>query len=350
MAENATHNLHNLVTLRGAVVRDAHEWARYLTEAITLFSDRTEVTFASHHWPTWGRERGREFLGLQRDLYAYLHDQTLRRLNQGLTGPEIAEDFELPAALEQAWHTRGYYGSVSHNVKAVYQRYLGWFDGNPAHLWAHPPVAASVRYVEAMGGASEVRAKARAAADADDLRWAAELLNHVVFADPGNREARAQLAEVYDHLGHGAENATWRNFFLSGATELRDGNFGTAAQTTSPSMLTQLTPDQIFDSLAIAVNGPGSWDLDLAFDFLFEDSGANYRLTLRNGVLVYRERAPDHASANVTVKLASKIRLLQAAFGDSSSPGLELSGDESALRSLLGALDRPDPNFNIVTP
>ncbi len=156
MAENATHNLHNLVTLRGALVRDPHEWARYLTEAITLFSDRTEVTFASHHWPTWGQERGREFLTLQRDLYAYLHDQTLRRLNQGLTGPELAEEFELPDALEQAWHLRGYYGSVSHNVKAIYQRYLGWFDGNPAHLWAHPPVEAATRYVAAMGGADTV--------------------------------------------------------------------------------------------------------------------------------------------------------------------------------------------------
>ncbi len=221
VAENATHNLHNLVTLRGAVVRDAHEWARYLTEAVALFSDRADVTFASHHWPTWGAEAGREFLSRQRDLYAYLHDQTLRRLNKGETGIEIAEDFELPETLGQTWHLRGYYGSLSHNVKAIYQRYLGWFDGNPAHLWPHPPVEVATRYVDAMGGADAVIERARVADD--DPRWAAELLNHVVFADPGNTEARALLAEVYDGLGHGAENGTWRNFFLTGALELREG-------------------------------------------------------------------------------------------------------------------------------
>jgi alkyl sulfatase BDS1-like metallo-beta-lactamase superfamily hydrolase len=350
MAENATHNLHNLLTLRGALVRDPHAWSGYLTEAIDHFAERADVVFASHHWPTWGHDNIVEFLSLQRDLYAYLHDQTLRLLNQGHTGVEIAETFQMPPALEQVWHTHGYYGSVSHNVKAVYQRYMGWFDGNPGRLWQHPPEALAPRYVDAMGGIDRVVELAKAAFDSGDFRWAATLLDHAIFTDSEHAGARTLYADTLEQLAYGAENATWRNFFLSGATELRDGNFGTAAQTTSPSMLTQLTPDQIFDSLAIAINGPGSWELDLAFDFLFEDLGANYRLTLRNGVLVYRERPPDHASANVTVKLANKVRLLQAAFGDFSSPGLDLSGDESALQSLLGALDRPDPNFNIVTP
>ncbi len=156
MAENATHNLHNLLTLRGALVRDPHGWSGYLTEAIDTFADRADVVFASHHWPTWGKERIVEFLSLQRDLYAYLHDQTLRLLNQGYTGIEIAETFQMPPALEKAWHTHGYYGSVSHNVKAVYQRYMGWFDGNPARLWPHPPEAIGPRYVEAMGGIDRV--------------------------------------------------------------------------------------------------------------------------------------------------------------------------------------------------
>ena len=156
MAENATHNLHNLLTLRGALVRDPHGWAGYLTEAIDTFTDRTDVVFASHHWPTWGKERIVEFLSLQRDLYSYLHDQTLRQLNQGFTGIEIAETFQMPPALEKAWHAHGYYGSVSHNVKAVYQRYMGWFDGNPGRLWAHPPEAIGPRYVEAMGGIDKV--------------------------------------------------------------------------------------------------------------------------------------------------------------------------------------------------
>jgi alkyl sulfatase BDS1-like metallo-beta-lactamase superfamily hydrolase len=350
MAENATHNLHNLLTLRGALVRDPHAWAGYLTEAIDAFAGRADVVFASHHWPTWGQDSIVEFLSLQRDLYAYLHDQTLRLLNQGYTGVEIAEMFQMPPALERAWHTHGYYGSVSHNVKAVYQRYMGWFDGNPGRLWPHPPEALAPRYVDAMGGIDRVVELAKTAFDSGDFRWAATLLDHAIFTASDHAAARALYADVLEQLAYGAENATWRNFFMSGATELRDGNFGTAAQTTSPSMLTQLTPDQIFDSLAIAVNGPRSWDLDLAFDFLFADSGANYRLTLRNGVLVYREVPPDHASASVTVTLASKVRLLQAAFGDLSAPGLELSGDKSALQSLLGALDRPNPDFNIVTP
>ena len=350
MAENATHNLHNLLTLRGALVRDPHAWSGYLTEAIDTFADRADVVFASHHWPTWGQENIVKFLSLQRDLYAYLHDQTLRLLNQGYTGVEIAEMFQMPPALEQAWHTHGYYGSVSHNVKAVYQRYMGWFDGNPGRLWPHPPEALAPRYVEALGGIDRVVELARAAFDSGDFRWAATLLDHAIFTDSGHAGARELYADTLEQMGYGAENATWRNFFLSGATELRDGNFGTATSTTSPTLLSQLTPEQIFDSLAIRVNGPRSWNLDLAFDITFTDLDANYRLTLRNGVLVYRKIAPDPASATVTVRLASKVRLLSAAFGDFTSPGLELSGDQTALQSLLGVLDAPDPSFNIITP
>jgi alkyl sulfatase BDS1-like metallo-beta-lactamase superfamily hydrolase len=354
MAENATHNLHNLLTLRGALVRDPHAWSGYLTEAIDTFVDRADVAFASHHWPTWGRENIVEFVSLLRDLYAYLHDQTLRLLNQGYTGAEIAEMFQMPPALERAWHTHGYYGSVSHNVKAVYQRYMGWFDGNPARLWPHPPEALATRYVDAIGGIDRVVELARSAFDAGDFRWAATLLDHAMFTDSEHPVARALYSDTLEQLAYGAENATWRNFFLSGAAELRDGNFGTAVQVASPTMLSQLTPEQIFDSLAIRVNGPRSWDLDLALDVTFSgseaDSDANYRLTLRNGVLVYRKVAPDPASATVTVRLATQMRLLTAAFGDFSSPGLELTGDEAALQSLLGALDAPDPSFNIITP
>lgn len=350
MAENATHNLHNLLTLRGALVRDPHGWAGYLTEAIDAFADRADVVFASHHWPTWGRERIVEFLSLQRDLYAYLHDQTLRLLNQGYTGVEIAEQFQLPPALDKAWHARGYYGSVNHNVKAIYQRYMGWFDGNPGRLWPHPPEALGPRYVEAMGGVDRVVELARKAFDEGDFRWAATLLDHVIFTDENHAPARQLYADVLEQLAYGAENATWRNFFLAGATELREGNFGTPTTSASPSLLGQLTPEQIFDTFAINVNGPRAWDLDLAIDVSFLDTAVNYRLTLRNGVLVYRKSGPDEASAHATVKLATKLRLLAFAAGDTTSPGVEVAGDADALPSLLGALDRPDPNFNIVTP
>jgi alkyl sulfatase BDS1-like metallo-beta-lactamase superfamily hydrolase len=350
MAENATHTMHNLLTLRGALVRDPHVWAGYLTEAIDTFADRADVVFASHHWPTWGHERIVEFLALQRDMYAYLHDQTLRLLNQGHTGAEIAEMFQLPPALEKAWHTHGYYGSVSHNVKAVYQRYMGWFDGHPARLWPHPPEALAARYVEAMGGVDRVVALARQAFDDGDLRWAATLLDHAVFADESHAGARALLADTLDRLAYGAENATWRNFFLSGASELRDGNFGTALSPNSPSLLSALTPEQIFDGLAITVNGPRAWDLDLAFDIALADVAVNYRLTLRNGVLVHRKAAADPATADVTIKLDNAFRLIRAAMGDVGAPGLEISGDQNALQQLLGALDPANPAFNIVTP
>jgi alkyl sulfatase BDS1-like metallo-beta-lactamase superfamily hydrolase len=350
MAENATHNLHNLLTLRGALVRDPHGWSGYLTEAIDTFSGRADVVFASHHWPTWGEDRIVEFLSLQRDLYAYLHDQTLRLLNQGYTGVEIAEDFRMPPALERAWHAHGYYGSVNHNVKAVYQRYMGWFDGNPARLWPHPPEAIGPRYVAAIGGIDRVVELARTAFDDGDFRWAATLLDHAIFTDQNHAGVRALYADTLEQLAYGAENATWRNFFLSGATELRDGNFGVATQTTSMSMLSQLTPEQLFDSFAISINGPSAWDLDLAIDVTFSDVATNYRLTLRNGVLVYRKVPADASSAAATVTLANKVRLLTFAAGDTTSPGLDVSGDANALPALLGVLDRPDPAFDIVTP
>ena len=283
-------------------------------------------------------------------MYAYLHDQTLRLLNQGHTGVEIAEMFQMPPALEHAWHTRGYYGSVSHNVKAIYQRYMGWFDGNPGRLWPHPPEALAPRYVEAMGGIDRVVELAGAAFDSGDFRWAATLLDHAIFTDSEHSAARALYSDTLEQLAYGAENATWRNFFLSGATELRDGNFGTAGQVASPTMMSQLTPEQIFDGLAIRVNGPRSWDLDLTVDVTLADAAVNYRLALRNGVLVQRKVPADPSTAMVTVQLANKIRLLAVAAGDFTSPGLELTGDQGALQALVGALDGPDPNFNIVTP
>ena len=256
----------------------------------------------------------------------------------------------MPPALEKAWHTHGYYGSVSHNVKAVYQRYMGWFDGNPARLWPHPPEAIGPRYVAAMGGIDRVTELAQAAFDDGDFRWAVTLLDHAMFTEENHQGARQLYADTLEQLAYGSETATWRNFFLAGATELRDGNFGTPTQTSSMSMAGQLTPEQMFDVLAISVNGPRAWDLDLAIDITFLDTAANYRLTLRNGVLVYRQAAADEATAHATVRLATKLRLLSLAAGDSGSPGLEIAGDAEVLTSLVSVLDKPDPNFDIVTP
>jgi alkyl sulfatase BDS1-like metallo-beta-lactamase superfamily hydrolase len=348
MAENATHTLHNLVTLRGALVRDPHLWSQYLTEAIEAYGGRTDVVFASHHWPTWGQERAIGFIATQRDLYAYLHDQTLRLINQGHTGSEIAETFRLPPALDLAWNSHGYYGSVSHNVKAIYQRYMGWFDGNPGRLWAHPPAELAKRYVDAIGGLDRVVEVARTAFDAGDFRWAATLLDHAVFADPDSKDARELYADTLEQLAYGAENATWRNFFLSGATELRDGGFGTPTTTSAPTVMAQLSPGQIFSAIAIQVNGPRAWDLDLSLDVTFTDLHTNYRVTLRNGVLVHVERPADDTAA-ATLRL-TKQRMIQLLGGDLTSPGIEVLADEATLPALLGVLDKPDPGFEIVLP
>lgn len=355
MAENATHNLHNLLTLRGAQVRNPHVWAHYLTEAIQLFADRVEVAFASHHWPAWGRERVLAFLSEQRDLYAYLHDQTLRMLNQGLTPLEIAETIQMPPALERAWHTHGYYGSVSHNTKAIYQHYLGWFDGNPAHLWEHPPAEAAARYVDFMGGADAVLRRARDSYAAGDFRWVAQVVNHVLFADPDNTDARALQADALEQLGYGSENGTWRNFYLTGALELREGPVGTPTVTASPDFLRVLPLGQLFDSLAIRVDGPRSWHTDLAIRFRVRDADP-ITLRLRNGVLGHTTgAAPDGRDPDTEIALA-EADLRALLLGSTDLSGLvrqgraEVSGDPGALTELLGHLTDPDPDFTIVTP
>jgi alkyl sulfatase BDS1-like metallo-beta-lactamase superfamily hydrolase len=236
----------------------------------------------------------------QRDLYAYLHDQTLRLMNQGYTGIEIAEMVQMPPALEASWHAHGYYGSVSHNVKAIYQRYLGWFDGNPANLWQHPPVERGTRYVDAFGGADALTARARRYIDDGDLRFAAEMLNHVVFADETNTAARDLLAGVYDTLGFGAENGTWRNFYLQGAYELRNGVQPAALDSTSSAdMIGALSVGQLFDSLAIRVNGPKSWEEHLTIDWTVTDLAHTYRTELTNGVLI-QHVDPASGTADLT--------------------------------------------------
>lgn len=348
MAENATHTLHNLLTLRGAVVRDPHVWSQYLTEAIQRYGDKTDVVFASHHWPTWGTENIKTYLAVQRDLYGYLHDQTLRMINKGMTGPEIAEAITLPPALEAAWSTHGYYGSVSHNVKAIYQRYMGWFDGNPARLWPHPPQALAERYVAAIGGIDRVIGLAQDAFDTGDYRWAATLLDHAVFAEPENAAAKSLYADTLEQLGYGSENGTWRNFFLSGATELRDGNFGTPLAANAPAILAQLSPEQVFDAIAISIDGPRAWDLDLAFDVTISDVGRSFHVTVRNGVLVYLEAAP---AGDVPLHLTlTKPRLIGLLGGDTSQEGLTVDGDIGVLSQLTGVLDPGDPDFDIVVP
>ncbi|NUS42642.1 MAG: MBL fold metallo-hydrolase [Mycobacteriaceae bacterium] len=357
VAENATHTLHNLLTLRGAVVRDPHEWSKYLTQTILMFGDKTDVAFASHHWPTWGREQIVEWLSLQRDMYGYLHDQTLRLVNQGYTGTEIAEMIQLPPALTEKWYCHGYYGSVSHNVKAVYQRYMGWFDGNPAHLWEHPPVESAKRHVDAMGGASDVLHKAGKAYDDGDYRWAVQMINYVIFADPDNKDAKMLQASAFEQLGYGSENGTWRNFYLSGAYELRNGSFGTPTKTESASMLNALTVDQIFDSVSLLVNGPKAWKTRMTTDWRISDENRTHRAELRNGVLIHYDLPAGFAgpAADMTCTLTRPTLIAMLTGGTDPAAAVrggkaKIEGDPAKLAQLKGLLDKPDPNFAIVTP
>ena len=355
MAENATHTLHNLLTLRGALVRDPHVWSSYLTESINLFADRADVLFASHHWPTWGRPELTTFLSQQRDLYGYLHDQTLRMINQGYNGAEIAELITLPPLLAAAWHTHGYYGSVSHNVKAIYQRYMGWFDGNPAHLWEHPPVEGARRHVEFMGGAAEVVRKAQTSFDEGDYRWVAQVLNYVIFADPENVAAKALQADTLEQLGFGSENGTWRNFYLTGALELREGSVGTPTTTNAPDIVAALSVAQLFDTVALRIDGPRAWDTRLVIDWEITDQGQTYRMALANGVLVHYalDKAGAAPDATLTLTHPQLLGLLGGQLDLTEQLGagsISAAGDPAVLAKLTGLLDSNDPDFSIVTP
>lgn len=352
-AENASHTLHNILTIRGAVVRDAHAWAHYLTETIELWGGDLDVVFASHHWPTWDRPRAVEYLAMQRDMYLYLHDQTLRLINQGYVGSEIAEILELPPALEAAWHIHGYYGSVSHNVKAIYQRYLGWYEGNPARLWQHPPVEAAKRYVSAMGGTEAALKVAQEAFDRGDYRWAAQVLDHVLFDDETNTKARFLQADTFEQLGFGSENGTWRSAYLAGASELRDGQFGTPFTAAAQDLWGALTVSQIFDSIAIRVDGPRAWDTHIILSWVIPGE-STFVTELRNGVL--HHRTASNALPDTTTFTLDRHALIGLTMGtvelstavDNGSVVVE--GDSADLKRLTDLLAPVDPDFPIVTP
>jgi alkyl sulfatase BDS1-like metallo-beta-lactamase superfamily hydrolase len=354
MAENATQMMHNLLTPRGAQVRDAKAWSEYLDNSLARYGDKSDVLFAQHNWPTWGGERIRTFLADQRDMYAFLNDRTLHLMNQGLTSVEIADAIKtLPGALDQKWYTRGYYGSLSFNVRAVYQRYLGFYDGNPANLNPLPPVETAKRTVEAMGGAAAVLEKMRTAMAKGDYRWAAQLGNQLVFAEPDNVPGRNAQAEVLEQLGYQSENATWRNMYLTGAMELRNGVPQHAGSSASVDMMRAMTPDMFFDYLAIRLDSEKAVGHDLTLNWTFEDQNKDFNLTLRNGVLTHRTGLNPAADASVSLSKATleQISLKQLDFPTAIQKGLiKLQGNGKKLGELLGSLDSFSPQFNIVTP
>ncbi|MGB5093820.1 MAG: alkyl sulfatase dimerization domain-containing protein [Parvibaculum sp.] len=355
MAENCSCQLHNLYTPRGAQVRDAKAWSYYINEALEMFGPRTDVLFASHHWPKWGRDKAGKFLRKQRDLYKYIHDQTLRLANHGLTPLEIAEEITLPPTLADEWYTRDYYGTLNHNAKAVYQRYLGWFDGNPANLHKLPPVEVGRRYVELAGGADALLEKAHTAFAKGDYRWVAELVNHLVFADPANAQARELQADALEQMGYQAESGPWRAFYLTAAMELRHPRPSSdAPRQGAAGQLRSLPAEMLLDSLSVRLNGPKAGARHFTFNIVFRDTGERFHLLVENAVFHhFAGRVSDKAQATIELTRSDLIALV---IGEATlkaliaSKAVILSGEESAFADWLSLLDRFDFWFEIVLP
>jgi len=353
MSEITSHHLHNVYTPRGAQVRDTLAWASQINESIDLFGGRLEVQFASHHWPIWGREAVIDYLKKQRDLYKFIHDQSLRLANLGYNKEEIAEQMKLPDSLDREFYNRDYYGTLYANSRAVFVKYLGFFDGNPATLHPLPPVEAANRYVEYMGGGNAIVEKAREDFDRGDYRWVAEALNHVVMDDPEHFEARALLADTLEQLGYQAESGPWRNFYLCGALELREGLPKGSTFAASAGMLASIPLDNLFQIFAVRLNAERAERLTLNINLSFTDASP-YLLVIENAVLhAFADRSSDEAAATLTIS-EMNFKLLMSGQTDAASliskNALKIDGDAEVLLQLNGLFDQFERRFPLVTP
>ena len=354
-AEDVTHTLHNTYSLRGAKIRDPLAWSKYINDVIGRWGGKANIIIAQHHWPTWGNENVVKLMKSQRDMYRYITDQTLRMANQGLTRDEIAANFKLPSGLEKSWASRGYYGSVSHDVKATYVFYLGWFNGNPATLNELPPVDAAKKYVDYMGGADAIMQKAKTDYAQGNYRWVAQVTNNIVFADPSNREARNLEADALEQMGYQAESGPWRNFYLTGAQELRNGVVkGATPNTASPDTVKAMSPEMFFDYLAVHINGEKAANAQAVFNVDLGADGGKYKLELENGVLNHSaDTQASNADASITLNRATlnKIILKEESLKQAEEKGdVQISGNHAKLDEFLGYLDSFDFWFNMVTP
>ena len=353
-AEILSHVMHNILTLRGAKVRDALLWSDYIGQSIDRL-DNVETFFNSHHWPTWGHERIITQMQQQQDMYKFIHDQTVRLANIGYTPKEIAEKLTLPKSLAGNFHLRGYYGTLSHNSKAVYQHYFGWYEGNPAQLNPLPPVESSLRYVEFMGGADAVLEKAAVYLGKGEYRWVGEVLNHVVFADPDNMPARNMLAEAYRQMGYQAESGPWRDIYLSGAKELsertRDENLSVFL---ARDFMLQVPMIEFMKALSVTLDADKAEGERLKINILFTELEQNFVLSIRNSVMHYRELPTDSgadASIAISGSLFFQIMMKQVGITDLlTSEELEVEGSVLKLIKFFSLLGEPNDNFNIVTP
>ena len=353
MAENCTHTMHNLVPIRGAQVRDTLSWSKYIGEALAMFGAGSEVCFASHHWPRWGGDDVRAYLARQRDLYRWMHDQAMRLANHGNTMHEIAAAMTLPEEFAAHNDTRGYYGHLSHNVRAVYQRYLSWYDGNPARLDPLPPSDAGARYVAAMGGADSVVAIARQAFDDGEYRWAAQLLDHVVFADPSHAAARALQADTLEQLGYQCESATYRNAYLYGAHELRNGPLKLGGGRRRE-MFQAMPVELILDTIAIRLKSEDVGGLDVTMAWEITDTGERWRVGVSNRTL-HAVRSDDVSGTALRASFP-RLALVDLFVGAATVEQLTadgrmvLDGDASAFAAIFDHLDEFAPGWPVVEP
>ncbi|MBL4238463.1 alkyl/aryl-sulfatase [Vibrio fluvialis] len=354
MAENSTNTMHNILTLRGAQVRDALKWSGYLQETIEMWGGDVKVKFQSHHWPMWGNADIVEYFKKQRDIYKYTHDQTVRLMNQGYTGEEISEIIKLPKSLENNWSTRGYYGTLRHNSRAVYQRYMGWYDGNPSDLNNLPPTNAAVKYVEYMGGESAAIQKAQADFDKGNYRWVAEVLKHVVFANPQSKKGKELLADAYEQLGYQSESGPWRSVYLQGAYELRNGTPSAGGvQTASPDIIKNMPPEMLFDYLAVRILPEKAEGKKFAINLNFTDLDEKYTLYLEDSVLIHTKKQADKPNVTLTLtkSVLDDVQLGNVTLEKAIANGdIQLKGDKEVFKDFVGMLDRFNFWFNIVTP
>jgi alkyl sulfatase BDS1-like metallo-beta-lactamase superfamily hydrolase len=354
MAEDATHNMHNLYTIRGAAIRDGRLWSRYISDAIERYGDKTDAVIAQHHWPMWGNARVVAFLKKQRDLYKFIHDQSVRLLNHGLTPTEIAERLKLPASLASDWAARGYYGTLSHNAKAVYQFYLGWYNANPADLNPLPRAEFASKQIDYMGGAEAVLKRARDDFNQGQYRWVASIASQLVFADPSNKDARELGADALEQLGYQSEAATWRNAYLLGAAELRNGVPNRPGSTANPELLKGITIDLAFDFLGVRLNAPRAEGKRVVINWNFTDLKQVYVMTLENSALTHvAGKQADDADAGVTLTRPAfdAITLKERTFVGSVVTGdVVISGNPLKLAELFSLFDEFPPNFEVVEP
>ncbi len=351
-AEMLSRNMHNLYTLRGAKVRDALAWSSYIDESRQLFSE-AEIYFASHHWPLWGQENIDNFLKLHRDTYKYIHDQTLRLAHQGYTPKEIADTLEMPPSLNNSFSNRGYYGTLRHNSRAVYQGYFGWYDGNPANLNPLPPKAAGGRYVKAMGGPENMLTMAQVAFDEGDYRWVAEMLNHLVFAEADNLKAKQLLANTYDQLGYQAESGPWRDVYLSAAYELRHGKPTQGLDlNTARKMIKHAPLSNFFDVMAAQINGLKADGITMTINFTFTDLNETHVLKLENAVLNHYQGEPA-IDADATLSITHDL-FLDLALGTADLKGtlfsdqLSIDGSKLDLVRFFSLMEKTTEPFDIV--